>query len=109
MAPDGTKPVFAALLNDRAIDVIREVHDHGGTGNVIIPLGNSGFFVVALSVSHDAALWGYPTLSPSITMGVLIARAIEDGVPNCEVSYNLPDGCLDGNEVASTRFVGVAE
>jgi hypothetical protein len=112
--PDGSRPIVPALLSDPLIDVLRQVHSGGGAGNVLVPVApnGKGYCVIAMRVRSvaDSESAGRDVLSSEITMGVLIARALQDGSDNGEMSYFVPGGCDDdGAEVAETEFVGCAD
>jgi len=109
VAADGQRPILPKLLSERLIDVAHEVCNLGGAANVLVPLPHrSGCFILSLHVTREASFWAHPKLSPEVTLGVFIARAIEDGTSGVQI-YSLPDACSTGIDTASAEFVGVAE
>jgi hypothetical protein len=114
VAPDGSRPVIPALLEDRFYEVVEQVHRSGGVGNVVVPFA-AGLIILALHTSHvsnDESI-DYPMLSPEVTVGVVIARFLQDAPAGESLGYLMPYACAqcddDGAELASTELVGMAE
>jgi len=104
VAPDGTRPILPALLSDTFASVLKEAHVAGGIANLVVPVSN-GYFVVQLRTSPAAAheIASKPALRADCTVGVLLARLIQDGPENSYVVLSPCDG-----ETARANLAGVA-
>jgi len=80
-APDGSIPVVPALRSDRIADALAEVEASGGVANLVVPVSNALMIVSLSRVPGDCdhGSHGPAVLSADETVGVLLARLIEDG------------------------------
>jgi len=106
VAPDGTTPVIPALRSDVLEDILKDVQAAGGAGNIVVPVMN-GYLVIALkfvnsrkAADHDAA-----TLAAKMTIGVLIARIMEDGGKGATLTYRI---AIEGRKEARADLAGLA-
>ena len=77
---EGNQPVLPALLSDLFTDVIAKVVTAGGAGNIVVPMPK-GYLVMDLTVKHNEAPAqpGQDMLSPTCTVGLVLARIMQDG------------------------------
>jgi len=107
-APDGSTPIIPALRSDILRDVLVDVNAAGGAGNVVVPIAN-GYMVIALkavAAVHSRAKQP-PALDPRQTVGVLMARLIEDGGVGATLTYRIK-GLGPNARPARADLLGIA-
>jgi hypothetical protein len=111
VAPNGDRPIIPALNSDLFKDVLQAVDVHGGVGNVCVPVKN-GYFVLSVTTNaagepgaSGTAFGAHPHLTAACTMGVLLARLVQDGNEGERFTYLVSD---DSPETAQAELIGVA-
>ena len=107
VAPDGSHPLIPAFKSDTLHGVLSDVQASGGAGNVVVPLAN-GFMIIAMSTSSRSVgeTATHPPLDVNCTIGVLLARLVQDGREDGEARTY----CLVGTgaEAARADLAGIA-
>lgn len=103
---DKSYSIVPALLSDRFSSVLDDVQAVGGSGNLIVPVAN-GYAIIGLVVSRvtEATVASSPALNTECTIGVLLARLIQDSEEGdgSYVVYLKTDG-----ETARAELAGLA-
>jgi hypothetical protein len=105
--PSGEHPVIPALRSDLLGRVLSDVQASGGAGNVVVPIAN-GYMVIALTTPPRTVgeTTTHRPIKADCTIGLLIARLIDDGCEDGEMlTY-----CLVGSgpKAARADLVGLA-
>ena len=79
---DGARPIVVARREDAFADVLSEVDAAGGAGNLVVPL-SQGYIIVTIAIGaaspKDRKGHQPEHLTAQCTVGVLLARLLEDG------------------------------
>jgi hypothetical protein len=79
VAPDGSKPIAVAMLDDRFVDLAAQTVSNGGVTNVLIFMDDNKILGVTLSTIESSGVPddGCEALS-DCTVGLFVARMLQD-------------------------------
>ena len=79
VAPDGSKPIAVAMLEDRFVDLAAQTVSNGGVTNVLIFMDDNKILGVTLSTVQSSGAPDQECEALSdCTVGVFIARLLQD-------------------------------